>query len=194
MEYLEERKAIVDVMRTLVMLGLTNPKGGNASIRVGNTVLLTPSAIPKHKLKPEDIVVYDMLTGKYIGKHRASIECNAHLMIYKNISEARAALHAHTPISLALVDAGIDLNHEKTVETEYSIGRICVAGEAPPGSLELAIKVAEAAKICRTIIVPRHGVFVWASNIYDALDTIISLESMAKYYIVKRLALKNLLD
>ncbi len=194
MEYLEERKTIVDVMRTLVMLGLTNPKGGNASIRVGNTVLLTPSAIPKHKLKPEDIVVYDMLTGKYIGKHRASIECNAHLMIYKNISEARAVLHAHTPISLALVDAGIDLNQEKTVETEYSIGRICITEEAPPGSLELAIKVAEIAKTCRTIIVPRHGVFVWGSNIYDALDTIISLESMAKYYIVKRLAMKNLLD
>jgi len=193
MDYLKEREAIVDVMKTLVMLGLTNPKGGNASIRLGKTVLLTPSALPKHRLLPEDIVLYDMETGEYRGKHRASIECNAHLLIYRRIDEAKAVLHAHTPISLALIDAGIDLNQEKTVESEYSIGKICVAEEAPPGTLELAENVARAAEKCRTIVVPRHGVFVWAGNIYDALDTIISLESMAKYYVVKRLAVKNLL-
>lgn len=185
---MNEAEMLIHSMKLLVQLGYTNPKGGNGSIRVDNDhILITPSGIPKHLLKTEDLVLYDIVNNTYTGKYKPSIEVYAHAQIYKTMKDVNAVLHAHLPLATALTDLGqSEWWLAGTVEAEYSLGKVYVAEQAPPGSLELAKKVSEGfVKGSKIVIVPKHGVFAVGKNVADALDAIIALESTAKYVFVK---------
>ncbi|MCD6301296.1 MAG: class II aldolase/adducin family protein [Staphylothermus sp.] len=189
---MDKAELLIEAMKLLVQMGLTNPKGGNASIRISeNEILITPSGYPKHLLRPEVLVVYNIDTGEYLGTYKPSIEVNAHRLIYLNRRDVKVVIHAHAPLSTALVDAGLDKWWETgTVESNYSLGKVSIASEAPPGSLELAKNVADKARYSKIVIVPRHGVFALGKDVEDALDAIISLEMTAKYFLVKTLITK----
>ncbi len=184
-----EAGMLIDAMRTLVERGASNPRGGNGSIRVGDYVWITPSGLAKHRLRLDDLVVYDMKRDVYMGLYKPSIEINAHLAIYRAREDARAVLHAHAPFSTALCDLGIEWWWKGGLtEIEYSVGSVYIADPAPPGSLELAENVRKGAEAgARVIVVPRHGVFAWGASIYEALDAILAFEDSAKYVVVKNI-------
>jgi len=185
-DLLKTGKELVEAMKILFEQGLINLRGGNGSIKVDEKrFLITPSGLPKNMLKPSDLILYDMVENTYTGVHKPSIEVPVHIKIYSVRKEAKAILHAHPPLTLALVDRGfsewwnIDL-----VEVRYSIGKASVIEPLPPGSQELAEKVAEAvAQGARIVIVLKHGVFAWGETIWEALDAVVALEHTAKYVI-----------
>ncbi len=185
----DERVELVEAMKTLVILGMTNPRGGNGSIRVESSrILITPSGLAKHRLTIEDLVEYDLETGQYTGKYRPSIEVNAHAQIYKRIPEAKAVLHAHTPLALALTDIGLENWWlAGPLEVKYSVGNVSIAKPAEPGTLELALNIAEEVeKGANLVIVPMHGVFAWGTSVHSALDAIVTLEETAKYVFTRK--------
>lgn len=186
---LVEPYMLINSMRFLVENRLTNPRGGNGSIRKDSLVWLTPSGIPKHMLEISDLVIYDLDRDIYMGLRKPSIEINAHIMIYKKIDHAKAVLHAHPPISTALVDAiGINWLNEVFAEIEYSIGRVSICKPAPPGTIDLANNILkEVLNGSRLVVIPRHGVISWGENMGVALDAIVAFEDAAKYYIIKRI-------
>lgn len=181
---------LLNAMRDLFYLGLINPRGGNGSVKISdNLVAVTPSGLGKQWLRPSDIVIVSIDDGRVVkGKHRPTVEVNAHLLIYKRVKEAGSVLHAHPPLSLALTDHGLaDWWRQPLVEVTYSLGAVEVVREAPPGSLELAELVSEAmGKGARLVIVPRHGAFAWGRSVEEALDAIVALETTAKYYLARR--------
>ena len=185
---MDERIELIDAMKTLVYLRMTNPRGGNGSIRLDDEwILVTPSGVAKHRLEPEDLVEYNIKTGKHRGRHKPSIEVQAHALIYLKNPSAKAVLHAHTPYTLALTDIGLD-NWWKAglVEIKYSVGEVAVAHPAEPGTLELAENIADLiAGGANIVIVPRHGVFAWGRKVHEALDIIVSLEEAAEYVFVR---------
>ncbi len=189
LEFLKEE--LVEAMKILVYRGLTNPRGGNGSFRYGDSVWITPSGLPKHSLKTLDLVAYDLSRRVFIGEHKPSIEYRVHLKIYEKLSMAKAVLHAHPPLSIALIDTiGTNWLEDTLVETEYSIGRVEVVEPYPPGSKELANNVYEkVSSDIHLVVVPKHGVFAWGKSVSEALDTIIAFEDVAKYYIVKKFLL-----
>jgi len=186
---LTEPYVLIDAMKFLVEKRLTNPRGGNGSIRKGSLVWLTPSGIPKHMLKVNDLIIYDLDRDLYMGLRKPSREINAHIMIYKKIDHAKAVLHAHPPISTALVDVvGIDWLNEVFAEIKYSVGKVSVCEPAPPGTIDLANNILEEVlKGSRLIVIPRHGVISWGEDMGIALDAIVAFEDAAKYYLVKRI-------
>ncbi len=188
-DMLTEPYVLIDAMKFLVEKRLTNPRGGNGSIRKGSLVWLTPSGIPKHMLKVNDLIIYDLDRDLYMGLRKPSIEINAHIMIYKKIDHAKAVLHAHPPISTALVDVvGIDWLNEVFAEIKYSVGKVSVCEPAPPGTIDLANNILEEVlKGSRLIVIPRHGVISWGEDMGIALDAIVAFEDAAKYYLVKRI-------
>ncbi len=190
----EYKVKLIGAMKFLVETLLTNPRGGNGSIRINEYVWITPSGIPKNKLKPHDLVLYDMKTKKFKGFYKPSIEYRIHVMTYENIGEAKAVLHAHLPLATGIASVnGVDWVYETFSEIEYSTGKVELVDPAPPGSLELARNVVNAfINGARTVIVPRHGVFAWGRNVEEALDAIVGLENAAKYYIARVLLVKML--
>ncbi|RLG84731.1 MAG: class II aldolase/adducin family protein [Thermoprotei archaeon] len=186
---LTEPYTLIYAMKFLVEKRLTNPRGGNGSIRKGSLVWLTPSGIPKHMLKVNDLIIYDLDRNLYMGLRKPSIEINAHIMIYKKIDHAKAVLHAHPPISTALVDAaGIDWLNEVFAEIKYSVGKVSICKPASPGTIDLANNILEEVlRGSRLVVIPRHGVISWGEDIGIALDAIVAFEDAAKYYLVKRI-------
>lgn len=179
-------KELIDAMNFLVNNMLTNPRGGNGSVRVGDYVWITPSGKPKNMLKLEDLVVYDLSANVFRTSLKPSIEYRIHIMTYKKLPEARSVIHAHIPMATSLTTTkGISWVYKTFSEIEYSTGKINVVEPAPPGSRELAERVVNAfSKTVRTVIVPRHGVFTWGKSVWEAVDSVYSLEMAARYYMV----------
>jgi len=176
--------ALVEAMKIMFDRGLINLRGGNGSVRLDERrILITPSALPKNKLKPGDLVLYDIVSGTYTGVHRPSIEAVVHAKTYIKNSGIGAILHAHPPLTLALTTVGVgEWWNVDLVEVQYSVGGVEVVEPAPPGSQELADRVAEAvSRGARVVIVPKHGVFACAATVWEALDAITALEDVAKY-------------
>jgi len=180
-------------MKILFQHGLINPRGGNGSIRISeHEILTTPSGLPKYMLTPSDLVRYNIIDNTYTGPHKPSIEVQTHAKIYKVKPNARAVLHAHPPLTIALVDQGfIDWWKTDLVETEFSVGDVYLAKPAPPGTPELANNVGSCVeKGAKIVIVPRHGVFAWDNTVWGALDAIMALEYTARYFIITRMLRK----
>ncbi len=183
-----EKARLADVLKLLYMRGLVQVKGGNASIidRARGLIYITPSGTPKHTVKPEEIAVID-LEGNTINGSPSS-EHMLHSQIYKAIREAKAIVHAHPPHTLALVEAGINIDANLLAEAHHKIKCIAKIPPIKPGTLELAETTARKMKEtnCNIAILERHGVVAYSTNdIYDALDTVEALEDLAKIILAK---------
>ena len=188
-KYLDEAKQLVNAMKILHSRGLINVRGGNGSIKITeNEILMTPSGLPKHLLKSEDLVIV-RLDGSWYGRYKPTIEYRMHLEIYRRVREARAVLHAHNPYTILAVELGVELNPKEFVETRYAVGeRIGIVEEIEPGTEELARRVGEEAEKCRIVILRKHGVVAYGETIYHALDAIEALEDYARITILKWIA------
>jgi L-fuculose-phosphate aldolase len=181
--------AVAEVMRLAYMRGLVQVKGGNVSFidRLRGLVYITPTGAPKHSLKPSDIAVVTV-DGERI-KGLPSIEYLMHLHIYKAVEEANAIVHVHPPYTLAAVEAGLKLDLEVLTEASLKIKCYAIVPKLKPGSEELAITVARTLKEtgCNTAILRGHGVVAYSNqDPYDALDTVESLEDLAKIHLLRR--------
>ena len=60
------RKEIIEYGKKAVQSGLTRGTGGNLSVcdRAGGTMAITPSGIDYFEIKPEQIVLIDVQSGK----------------------------------------------------------------------------------------------------------------------------------
>lgn len=65
------RRAAEDCLKAAKLLyarGMVNAYEGNVSVRLGDTILITPSAVCKEELSPEDLVEVDIPTGNTIDR------------------------------------------------------------------------------------------------------------------------------
>ena len=184
------RKEIVEVMKLLYDRGLINIMGGNASIvdRTRGVVYISPSAVPKNRLHPNDIAIISLDGGIILGK--PSSEYQMHLSIYKSIPEANAVLHAHLPHAVLAGELGVALNPLKYVESKYTVGNcIATVPRLPSGTEELAEATAKALadNDCKVGILLGHGAVAYSDkSLYHALDLLEGLEFLS-YLEIKRI-------
>jgi L-fuculose-phosphate aldolase len=98
-------------MKTLLDRGLITGIGGNASVRLEGDegILITPSALYKGELKPEDIVKIDIEGNVKEGLYKPSIEWHFHSAIYRRRLDINAVIHTHSPMTTGLALAGKNL-------------------------------------------------------------------------------------
>ena len=102
MLYIEERKQVLETARKMERYGLVRMSGGNVSLRVGSTVLVTPSAMPYDTLEPEDIVAVDLEGNILEGRRRPTSDLKAILYILQHKPEMNAVIHTHQSKAVAL--------------------------------------------------------------------------------------------
>ncbi len=73
--------------------GLSYGFAGNGSIRIKDTIYITPSGSPKENLKLRDLIKFKL---KEKIPENASSEADFHLWIYKNFKKINTIFHAHT--------------------------------------------------------------------------------------------------
>ncbi len=155
LKYRRERREVVATAQELVLKGM-NDDSGNVSRRVSGGFLITPSAIPVLKLRPEQIVfVRD--DGSYDGEIKPSTEWRFHLKIYRTYAAVKAVVHCHS------LFAEILSMQRKAIEVKYHYTVMKVSGDIrciryeDPGSQKLAIIAARGLRGRSAVLLGNHG-------------------------------------
>lgn len=95
----DPREDLVRHYRWLRQYGLNDSHSGNASVRAGDTVWITPSGCCADLLEPADLIACSIADGPGEG---ASLDAALHLAVLAARPDAQAVLHSHGPATIAL--------------------------------------------------------------------------------------------
>ena len=176
----EIREQLVKCMKTLHGRGLITGIGGNASIRMEGTneILITPSALYKGELKPDDIVKIDLEGNVLDGVFKPSMEWHFHAAIYNRRLDVNAVIHTHSPMTTGLALAGKKIE-PITLESAVMLADVPILEFRYPGTKELGEIVANNIMGHRAVIMQNHGVIAVGYDLIEALTTIEVLEEIS---------------
>jgi L-fuculose-phosphate aldolase len=150
-----DAEALCAYARRMVADGLAEGTSGNLSVRRGDLVAVTPSAVDPERLRPED-VCHVQLDGTQVGgAGRPSSELPMHLAVYRR-TDALAVVHTHSPWATAVSTVAPELPpvHYLLV---FLGGAVRVAPYATPGSEELGDRLVEALAGSSAALLQNHG-------------------------------------
>ncbi|HEY2284801.1 MAG TPA: class II aldolase/adducin family protein [Streptosporangiaceae bacterium] len=183
----EATAAIVRYGRRLVADHLVVGAAGNLSIKVGDTIVMSPSGLSYDQVTEETVNVL-AADGTIIGgTGRRSSEWPMHRRIY-DLTRAGAVVHTHSPFSVA-----IGTVCDEIPAVHYSILQlggptVRVAPYTTFGSDGLAGNVAAALDGRFGALLQNHGTIAYGSAIEQAYDRALLLEWLAEVYWRARLA------
>lgn len=161
--------------RDLFLSGLVTSHGGNMSLRLGDSILITRHGAMLGRLGRDDLVEAS-LEGVQAA---ASMDLAVHQAIYR-VTSAQAIVHAHPvhTIALSLVERSI-LPAE--AEGQHFLGEVPVVGQEPTAVLApLAEEIAAALK-GRCIVMARgHGSFAVGESLEQAYQWTSALEASCR--------------
>jgi L-fuculose-phosphate aldolase len=192
------REQLVSYSNRLLSDGLALGSAGNISVRLGDTVLITPSSIPYPELRPEQMCELQLAPGQdgaapepdglTLGGMRlaapppaaTSSETPMHLAIYAS-SGAGGVVHTHSPEVIAL-SAVLD----RLPAIHYAIhalgGTVRVAPYTRFGSEGLAQAAVLALDGRRAAILANHGAICYGKTLAQAYDNALLLEWLARTF------------
>jgi L-fuculose-phosphate aldolase len=175
------RDQIVKIISRIYKNGMTTTSGGNVSIIDENgDIWVTPSAIDKGSLRPEDINCVKA-DGTILGPHKPSSEFPFHIAIYKIRPDLKAIIHAHPPALVSFSIARVIPDTNVIPQAKYVCGPIGYAEYAIPGSDELGKKIADVfAQDYSAVIMENHGTVVGGTDMKDAYQRFETLEFCAR--------------
>ena len=181
------KRDLVECVKSLYTIGLTTSVSGNHSVRDRDRwIWITPSGVPRYRMRADDLVRIDLKTGKVVAGRKPSLELNMHMDIYSSRPDINAIVHAHSPFTI-----GISISSEfrqVIEEAKIVVGEPAVIANRPSGSIELAEAVSgEFKRGARAVVVKNHGVIAGGIDIHHARAIVESLEEWAKILTVARI-------
>lgn len=180
----EEARAwttLVGAARRTVSDGLVVGTSGNVSVRVGETVLVTPSGVPYDRLTPDDVTGVDLTGRQVLGTLVPTSELPMHLAVYRTTA-ARAVVHTHAVHATAvstLVDE-LPLIHYMAAALG---GPVRVAPYATYGTDELAENMLRALEDRTGCLLQNHGTVTHGTTLDQAYDRTAQLEWMCRLWL-----------
>jgi len=183
MTAMDERQAREQLVRHGVRLledGLAIGTAGNLSIRIGDRVLITPSAIPYEVTQPGDCCLLDLDANVLEEGGPPSSETPMHLTIYRH-TKAGAVVHTHSPFATALSTVLDELP-----PVHYALaglgGPIRVAPYATFGSGDLARNMLAALEGRAAALLGNHGTIAYGRDLPQAYLRAQTLEWVCEVY------------
>ena len=161
---------------------LVNTYEGNVSVRLGDTILITPSAVCKEELEEDDLVEVDLASGETLRakeSRMASSETKMHLCVYRN-SAAQAVVHAHPPFATAYAVAAKPIETRAYPEMRVLYDRIPVCRYGRPGTEAVNADVPEALKTHDVFLLSNPGLVACGPSAMVAAHRLEGVESIAK--------------
>jgi ribulose-5-phosphate 4-epimerase/fuculose-1-phosphate aldolase len=180
------RRSLAAIGRRLAASGLAHGTSGNASVRVGELVLLTPTGARLGALAEDDIAVVRIADGSPAAAWpTATKEQPLHLAAYAARPDVGAVLHTHSPWATAVACLPPDAGGNAVLPafTPYSVmrlGAVPVAPYATPGSVELAAGVGPRAAVSDVVLLANHGPVALGVDPDAAADLLDELEAAAR--------------
>ncbi len=175
------RQQLLDTSHTLVELGLNRGSSGNASVRFGNGLFITPSALPVSEMTTESMVQMD-LDGNVLQGGKPSSEWRFHCDIFAERPEINAVIHTHSinattiaclrkevpPVHYMIALAGGD-NIRCTPYTVF-------------GEQELSDHALDALRDRKACLLGNHGMIAIGTDLADALAVTMEVEFVCEIY------------
>lgn len=175
--------AIVEAMRSLISLGLSQGTAGNVSVRCRDGFLMTPSGIPADDLRPEDIVPMTM-AGGHDHALAPSSEWRFHRDILRQRPEIGAVVHAHPTYCTAFSMCGQEIPAVHYMIAAAGGPTIRCAPYAPYGTEELSVAAVAALDDRLGCLLANHGMIAIGSNLTKALWLAVEMEALCRQYAV----------
>lgn len=208
----ELKKKVCKANLDLVAHGLVIFTWGNVSgiDREKGLVVIKPSGVSYDNMKPEDMVVVDLATGKVAeGELRPSSDTPTHLALYRAFPEIGGVVHTHSTYATAWAQAGIDLPNIGTTHADYfhdavpctrSMNAREVEADYELETGNVIVERFEGLNPVHTpgVLVKNHGPFTWGKTPDEAVHNAVVLEQVAKmasiaYLVNPRLTMNPLL-
>jgi L-fuculose-phosphate aldolase len=184
-ELQEARAQLVGYSARLLDDGLAVGSGGNLSVRVGDTVAITPSGVGYANMRPDDVCLVTTDGAELpANTETPSTETPMHLAVYAR-TKAAAVVHTHSPEVIAFSASRTELPAIHYAITGLG-GPVRVAPYARFGSAELAAQATTALDGRSAVILRNHGAVTYGRDLAQAYDRALLLEWLARTY---RLAL-----
>ena len=182
--YENEKQELRDITLKMISNDLVIGSSGNASVRVGEHVIITPSSVHYDTMIVDDIVVVDLEERVIEGHRTPSVESPTHLQIYKHRSDAKAVVHSHSvyATTLALLDRALPSIIDEVVP-KFG-GEVRLAKYAMPGTDELAENVVKALEDRSAAFMKNHGALCIGKDLEEALHFAILLERTCKSFLL----------
>ncbi|MBP3198575.1 MAG: L-ribulose-5-phosphate 4-epimerase [Butyrivibrio sp.] len=196
MERLKEQ--VCEANLELVRRGVVIYTWGNVSgiDREKGLIVIKPSGVEYNKMKSEDMVVVDLMTGETVeGRYKPSSDTATHLELYRAFPSIGGITHTHSINAVAFAQAGLDIPALGTTHADYFYGKIPCTRELTKQEVDEAYEANTGKVIVETltkrnidpcaipgVIVKNHGPFCWGkdadASVYHAvvMDTVAEMD------------------
>ena len=182
---MSERGELVAIARSLYQRGFTFGTAGNLSVRIGETVVISPTNSSFGDLA-EDALAEVGLDGAVLAGPQPGKEVPFHLAAYRARPDARAVVHLHSCYATAVSCLeDLDLTDAMPVYTPYYAMRLpClpVVNYHPPGDPALGPAVEAAAAKSPALLLRNHGSITMGRSLKEAGGLAEEIEEQAKLY------------
>jgi L-fuculose-phosphate aldolase len=177
------RRDIVAACKKLEADGLNRGASGNVSVRVGDAMLITPTAVGYDAIEPEMMAEMPLDgAGHWEGPNAPSSEWRFHLDILRARPDINAVVHTHAPWSTVLAVARRPIPAIHYMIAAFGGPEIRVAGYARYGTQELSDNIIAAIEGRRGCLMANHGMVVGGENLTRAVWLAGELEALAHQY------------
>ncbi len=184
---------VLEANLELVRQGLVIDTFGNASgiSRSDGLVVIKPSGVPYHSMKPEDLVVTDMEGQIIEGSRRPSTDLPTHLVLYRSFPAIGGVVHTHSCHATTWAQAGREIPCFGTTHADYFHGPVPITEPLTADEVEsdyeantgviIALRFAELdpARV-PGVLVHGHGPFCWGEAPRAACHAAVMLEEIAR--------------
>ncbi|GAA5040670.1 class II aldolase/adducin family protein [Streptomyces siamensis] len=173
---------LVTTARRTVADGLVVGTSGNVSVRVGDTVLVTPTGVPYDRLAPEDVVGVGLDGRQVLGSLLPTSELPMHLAVYR-ATDAVAVVHTHAAHATAVSTLVPELPLIHYMAAALG-GPVRVAPYATYGTAELAENMLRALDGRTACLLQNHGTVAHGTSLSQAYDRTAQLEWMSRVWLL----------
>jgi L-fuculose-phosphate aldolase len=175
------RQELIDTCLAMNQAGINQGKSGNASARIQDGFLVTPTGIPYDALTPDDIVAM-RFDGSHQGTRLPSSEWRFHRDILAARPEINAIVHTHANYATTLACLGRSIPPFHYMIAKAGGHDIRLAPYAIFGSQELSDHAVAALEDRLACLLANHGMITLGESLAKALDLAIEVEALSRQY------------
>ena len=172
---------LLTTSRRLVELGLNRGASGNASVRDGDSMLITPSALPVAEMTADSMVRMDW-QGMVLQGGKPSSEWRFHRDILAARSEIGAVVHVHSIYATTIACLRRDVPAVHYMIAMAGGDTIRCTPYSVFGEQELSDHALEALQGRKACLLGNHGMIALGKDLDDALAVAVEVEFLCEIY------------
>ena len=142
-------------------------------------IVIKPSGFRYDKLTPADLIVIDEDGNHLEGTLNPSSDTETHLYMYKHRPDIHGIVHTHSPFASIFAVLGKPIPPVMTSAALLG-GEIPIGGYAPVGGEDIGSEIMAKIGNCSAIVMQNHGVYTFASTVWQATIYAVEVEDVAK--------------